>query len=174
MIKARVLAGAAAFVALLGTVVVAPTPAQAVGTYNRVLENAESGLCLARGSIDAALKLAACGNADTKWYVEVKSDSYNGTGHEVWQIRNATFTDRCLVTYSYSAYLGSCQYSGSVPNKYEVFKYSVGGETIVQLKDIEAWENSGAHRCLTYSSTGNVVAYQCVEDWKSRWDPAAW
>ena len=37
--------------------------------------------------------------------------------------------------------LGSCQYSGSVHNKFEVFKSVIDGNNVYQLKDSEAFEN---------------------------------
>ena len=107
-----------------------------------VLATALAVECLsAPASVNQPLALAWCGASETMWHVIVKSDSYNCSGHEVWQIQNNTSANKCIVAgnadYATLA-LGSCEYSGSVHNKFEIFHESWNGKSVDQLKDIEA------------------------------------
>jgi hypothetical protein len=180
------LKAAVAFVAIALVFVVAVPSAQAVGVYNRRLANALLGDCVRAPSgmfpsIDDAQMTSACGVREARWWVHVKSDSYRGTGHEVWQIESAVHPGNCLnTTQANNALLklGTCQYSGSYHNKFEVFKSTWDGNNVYQLKDIEAFENFGRHNCLVqnYYSLYPIMSTCNLADsqYSSYWDAISW
>jgi hypothetical protein len=173
------LKAAATLVAVILAFVIATPSAQAVGTYNRRLRSVTYGECIAASSsTPSATTFSACSGDLTKFYVLVKSDSYMGTGHEVWQIKSAHYSNTCVIAGNSNGArltLGSCAYSGSVHNKFEVFHSTLNGESIDQLKDIEAWENDGQHRCIVDLSTTSVpLMGACNLVYESYWNPDAW
>jgi hypothetical protein len=124
-----------------------------------------------------------CGLVSTRWRVRVKSDSYNGTGHEHWQIESDFHPGKCVIAGNSNGgllTLGSCQYSGSIHNKFEVFKSVIdGNNNVYQLKDTEAWENNGQHRCIvrTRWSTEPPEMGSCNvrnSERSSYWDAISW
>jgi hypothetical protein len=172
-------AAAAFFVVIFAAVLAAPS-AQAVGTYNRTLENVTYGSCIGVSDIYRFdVRFASCGSTVyNRWYVLVKSDSYRGTGHEVWQIKNAYHANECIVAGNENdgqLRLGSCAYSGNVHNKFEVFHSTLNGKSVDQLKDIEAWENNGQHRCIYQNSLDDMpLMGACNQSYESYWRPAGW
>src|SRR4051794_15970550 len=114
----NMLKAAVAFVAIALVFVAAVPSAQAVGTYNRRLMSVNYTECMGfTRTIDPiGVNNGYCSWAEGRWRVHVKSDSYRGTGHEVWQIENATNPGSCMTAGNFSGatvYPGSCQYSGS-------------------------------------------------------------
>jgi len=158
MRRAHFLKAAVTFVAVAFAFIAAVPSAQAVGTYNRRLNNVTFGECMAASdSASYPVEVSPCQYLAARWKVLVKNDSYNGTGHEVWQIESNYYPGTCIIagnSNNAQLTLGSCQYSGSVHNKFEIFKSVVGdSNNVYQLKDIEAWENNGQHRCIIDNST---------------------
>jgi hypothetical protein len=164
-------------VAVIFAFAIATPSAQAVGTYNRKLQSVESAWCMsALLSVSFGVGYDSCDDPRARWHVLVKSDSYRGTGHEVWQIKSDFYTDKCIIAVNADdgdLDLGSCAYSGSVHNKFEVFRTTRNGENIYQLKDIEAWENNGKHRCISDNSVWPLMS-ECNQVYNSYWDPASW
>jgi hypothetical protein len=157
----------AALLAALTVLVAMAPPAQAVGSYKREIMNYFFDLCMSAESAGPTsyINLDSCRKtARTNWTVHVKSDSYQGTGHEVWQIESRYLPGHCLVGGGSNALVtlgsaGSCQYSGDIHNKFEVFKSSWG----YQLKDIEAWENNGQHLCIYAHDLSRAVLMDSCE-----------
>jgi hypothetical protein len=182
MRSVNMLKAAVGFVAIALVFVVAVPSAQAVGVYNRVLSNVGLNDCLFTNDFaDPRVNVGYCDDMRTRLWVHVKNDSYRGTGHEVWQFESAIWPGRCVIAGNFSGAeltLGSCQYSGNVHNKFEVFKsVRPGGNNIYQLKDIEAFENNGQHRCLARNTTyvpfmGSCNLSNAVHS--SYWDAISW
>jgi hypothetical protein len=182
MHRVNILKAAVAFAAVIFAFIAAVPSAQAVGTYNRRLSSVTFAECMAASdSASYPVEVSPCQYLAARWKVHVKSDSYNGTGHEVWQIESAYYPGKCMIagnSNNAQLTLGSCQYSGSVHNKFEVFKSVVGSSNnIYQLKDIEAFENNGQHRCIIDNSTTTwplMGACNVAANPSSYWDAIAW
>jgi hypothetical protein len=175
---------AVAFVVITFVFMAAVPSAQAVGTHNRKLRSVGHDACMRAESRVDPLRVSqgSCSFAEARWWVRVRSDSYNGTGREHWQIENASLPGACIKARNVDQAeltLGSCQYSGNYHTKFEVFRSVIdGNNNVYQLKDTEAFENFGKHRCIVednLSSWPLIGSCNVSNDrFNSYWDAIGW